>query len=65
MIKSGDFINRARFIFQNKFPLYSFLLLYKKKKYNEEIFYSGISNPPRVRRNFYSSRPTTLVNQSN
>lgn len=64
MIKSGDFINRARIIFQNKFPLYSFLLPYKKK-YNEEIFYSGISNPPRVRRNFYSSRPTTLVNQSN
>lgn len=37
MIKSGDFINRARIIFQNKFPLYSFLLLYKKKFFIREF----------------------------
>lgn len=51
MIKSENFI--VRIIFQNNFSLYSFLLLYKKKKYNEKIFYSEFSNLPRVRHNFY------------
>lgn len=38
MIKSGDFINRARIIYQNKFPLYSFLLPYKKKNTTKKFF---------------------------